>query len=468
MVGHRIRQSRRVAPTTLKRHLPSQPANEEIRHVAALSRPDLLTPTQVLRLQDRYGNQAVQRLLSRDARASRVVAQPRRVQRENGDYEEQLVSAKTMTRLQLAQAAIHQVNNEILKYGAGNQADDIRKTRGVSLNRTKVLQDKKDVDWTVIRDNAEDEKRVQPEPARRAILLKYYGASVCDDFGYATFDYLREIASGQQLTRAASPGLHHAYVIIGDLKTDTDSELVVADPWPTSPQACIWSDFFGYTDKRTSLNIKNSMVADGSNIHNEVIDSIEILQEAEEPHNLTADAQMTSIVNQLGNERQLRQQPGGKQKAEELKRQLIESMKFDDAAIGKFVAFVAANHKSNQSRQIREYFENLQGQEGDDRKASALRNTLRSKAVKLLLEFANTEKGMTALANGFIEHLIASQPDAFVWAHGSTLSDPTRPIFYTVKTWSDDLKAMMLEQFEADLNSNQHVSDNAATELFLN
>ncbi len=129
---------------------------------------------------------------------------------------------------------------------------------------------------------------------------------------------------------------------------------------------------------------------------------------------------------------------------------------------------MAANHKSNQSRQIREYFENLQGQEGDDRKASALRNTLRSKAVKLLLEFANTEKGMTALANGFIEHLIASQPDAFVWAHGSTLGDPARPIFYTVKTWSDDLKAMMLEQFEADLNSNQHVSDNAATELFLN
>ena len=75
---------------------------------------------------------------------------------------------------------------------------------------------------------------------------------------------------------------------------------------------------------------------------------------------------------------------------------------------------------------------------------------------------------MTALANGFIEHLIASQPDAFVWAHGSTLSNPTSPIFYMEKIWSDDLKAVMLEQFEADLKSNQHVSDNAAIELFLN
>ena len=48
------------------------------------------------------------------------------------------------------------------------------------------------------------------------------------------------------------------------------------------------------------------------------------------------------------------------------------------------------------------------------------------------------------------------------------MSDPTRPIFYIEKTWSDDLKAMMLEQFEADLKSNQHVSDEAAMELFLN
>src|SRR5215467_7930423 len=147
-----------------------------------------------------------------------------------------------MTRLGLAQAAIKQVNNEILKFGAGNQAQDIRKTRGVALHRTKVLQDKKDVDWQVTRDNAADEKRVQPEPARRNILLQYYGASVCDDFGYATFNYLRQIASGQKLTRAASPGLHHAFVVIGDLKTDADNELVVADPWPTSPQAVVWSD----------------------------------------------------------------------------------------------------------------------------------------------------------------------------------------------------------------------------------
>ena len=48
------------------------------------------------------------------------------------------------------------------------------------------------------------------------------------------------------------------------LQADTDAELVVADPWPTSPQACRWMDFFGYHAQRNGLNIKNDMVADGS------------------------------------------------------------------------------------------------------------------------------------------------------------------------------------------------------------
>jgi hypothetical protein len=465
MIGQRIAQSRRQVPN---RHQPSslaRSAHQAIHTAPALSAGQLLTSMQVLRLQSGYGNQAVQRLLSRAARRVPGTSEPVRVQREDFKHVEKSVSAKAMTRLQLAQAAIFKVNNEILKYGAGNQAPDIRKTRGVSLHRTKVLQDKKDVGWRVIRDNAADEKRVQPEPARRAILLEYYGASVCDDFGYATFDYLRQIASGQRLTRAATPGLSHAYVIIGDLKTDAEDDLVVADPWPTSPQACTWPDFFGYADK-TSLTIKNSMVADGSNIHNEVLESIEILQEPEEAQDVTADAQMASIVNQLGNERQLRQQPGGKQKAEELKQQLVDSMKFDDAAIQAFTAYVAANHKSRRSRKIRDYFQNLQGEDTDDRKDSDLKTSLRSKAVKLLLEFASTPKGMAALANGFIEHLIALQPDKFVWAHRSTLLDPQSPIFYSDKNWSPELKEMMLQQFEADLKSNQHVSDDAAAQLF--
>src|SRR5438552_4172630 len=174
-----------------------------------------LTPASVLRLQHHQGNQFVLRLLARPPPQPTAVRVSRPIQRL--DARQVTVSAKTMERLRLAQDAIQQVNSEILKFGAGNQADDIRKTKGVSLHRTKILADKKDVDWKVTRDLGADERRVQPEPARREILLKYYGASVCDDYGYATFNYLRQIASGQKITRVSSPALHHAYVIIGDL-----------------------------------------------------------------------------------------------------------------------------------------------------------------------------------------------------------------------------------------------------------
>jgi hypothetical protein len=404
---------------------------------------------QVLQLQRTCGNQAVQRLLHRDA--VRPI-----------DVKEVTVSAQTMTRLGLAQAAIKQVNNEILKFGAGNQAEDIRKTRGVALQRTKVLQDKKDIDWQVTRDNAADEKRVQPEPARRNILLQYYGASVCDDFGYATFNYLRQIASGQKLTRAASPGLHHAFVIIGDLKTDTDNELVVADPWPTSPQAVVWSDFFGYHPERKALNIKNEMVADGSNIHEQMKSSITILQEKTKPEDLTADARVASTVAQLQNPQQL-----GADKVDELKDELIASIKFDNAVIDKFIAYVAANHTSFRSWKIRKFFGKLKGKTAAGRDIAALDASKRNKAIKLLLEFANTPQGLAVLADGYIEQLIVSQPQAFVWQHASTRKQgETKPIFYVQSGWTDAQKTLMLKQFEQDLKSNEHVSAKAAQELF--
>jgi len=43
-----------------------------------------------------------------------------------------------------------------------------------------------------------------------------------------------------------------------------------------------------------------------------------------------------------------------------------------------------------------DFFDDLKGKSDDVRKAAALSNSKRSKAIKLLLEFANTKQGMAA------------------------------------------------------------------------
>jgi hypothetical protein len=393
------------------------------------------------------------------------------------EMREVTVQPTVMERLRLAQRAIRQVNNEILKFGAGNQEEDIRRTKGAALHRTKIIEGGKDIDWTVTRDLAADEMMEGAEPARRAILLSYYGASVCDDFGYATFNYLRQIADGQVLTRASSPGLSHAYVIIGNLAKDKESELVVADPWPTSPQACRWIDFFGYCDDLTQLNIKNQMKADGKNVHDKVKDSVDFKKTVPAPDQQTAGTVMPSIIADLGNADQLTTQPGGRQHVESLQDVLINSIKFDDRAITAFVAHVAAHHKSARSHRIEKFFTRLTNVTPDDRRKTDVSASKRKKVIALLLEFAATPQGMAFLIDGYVEGLISTQPDKFVWAHSSTLqkekprpgqTEPaeTRPIFYTDANWTVKHKKLMRDQFEKDLEANRHVPDKALAELF--
>jgi hypothetical protein len=190
------------------------------------------------------------------------------------DFREKTVSSKTMQRLAIATQAIQRVNNEILIYGAGNQVEDVQKSRGVSKLRAdqqsakgqKALGASYDYKLTQEQKFAERNEAVSggKESARRAVAAEYYHAGVCDDYSYVTFNVLREIAAGEKIHRVSSGGLHHAFCIIGDITpgNEQDNELVVADPWPTRPQSCTWADFFGH-NTRAAINVKDTMTADG-------------------------------------------------------------------------------------------------------------------------------------------------------------------------------------------------------------
>ena len=89
---------------------------------------------------------------------------------------------------------------------------------------------------------------------------------MCDTYSYATFNQLRKTAGGEEISRAGLDcGDHggHAFTVLGDLKAEEADKLVVADPWPTAPQAVLLEDFFLYGGDKDGIRAKESMTADG-------------------------------------------------------------------------------------------------------------------------------------------------------------------------------------------------------------
>ena len=153
---------------------------------------------------------------------------------------EEAVPANVGERLAAAQKAIEHVNNNVMMYGAGNQLEDIVTTRGVSRERARALKRKNVVsNDRSFRDGAEE--------ARASVKAEHWKAGVCDDYAKVTLDYLRSVLSGVKLSRVAND--RHAFVLIGDPSTETGDQVVVADPWPTRPQAVLWQDHFCYTEQ---------------------------------------------------------------------------------------------------------------------------------------------------------------------------------------------------------------------------
>jgi hypothetical protein len=83
----------------------------------------------------------------------------------------------------------------------------------------------------------------------------------CGENSWVAYHYLREHAAGETINRVSPSYIDHAFVIIGDLKKDSDTDLAVSDPWVNKPVACTWDDHFA-KGPREELNPR-TMVADG-------------------------------------------------------------------------------------------------------------------------------------------------------------------------------------------------------------
>lgn len=157
------------------------------------------------------------------------------------------VSSKAMGRLSKASDAISHTKG-ILSFGAGNQADAIRLSKANSYYRLKAMRDRKS--WVLA-------------PGLRALAGQFPNAMTaakaqlaqggnCGEHAAIAFDYLRRVA-GCTVNYSQKSGLDHAFVILGDIGKDSDKEMAVSDPWPTSPTATLWEDHFAYTPDSSEI-----------------------------------------------------------------------------------------------------------------------------------------------------------------------------------------------------------------------
>jgi hypothetical protein len=171
------------------------------------------------------------------------------------------ISSSAMKRVKLAEEAIDHTKN-VFKYGAGNQAEALKKTKFNSYYRLKVMRDSSY--WNI-------DKTVKPLATSNPDALTAAKADIarggnCGEHASVAFNYLRVNAVGEKINKAKVKGLDHAFVLMGDTDTEKDDEIGVSDPWPTQATATIWEDHFAYNPDRSKLNIRNSVTGDGKNV----------------------------------------------------------------------------------------------------------------------------------------------------------------------------------------------------------
>jgi hypothetical protein len=166
------------------------------------------------------------------------------------------VSQKAMGRLNLAADAIAATKRAI--QFQGNQVPALQATNLNSRARLNVMRNNSCWEYTP-EAAALAAKNKEADVAARADIA--HGGN-CGEHAWVAYHYLREHASGETINRVSPGYIDHAFVIIGDLKKDTDSELAVSDPWVNKPVSCLWEDHFS-KGPREELNPR-TMVADGN------------------------------------------------------------------------------------------------------------------------------------------------------------------------------------------------------------
>lgn len=170
---------------------------------------------------------------------------------------EKTVSAKAGNRLNLAADAIAATKRAIAHQG--NQTPSLSATNMNSKYRLMAMRDPRAWEYTP-EARALASKNTEADVAAKADLA--HGGN-CGEHSWVAYHYLREHAAGEIINRVAPGWIDHAFVILGDLKKDTDAELVVSDPWVNKPIACLWEDNTFNQGPRSDLNAR-TMVADGN------------------------------------------------------------------------------------------------------------------------------------------------------------------------------------------------------------
>jgi hypothetical protein len=176
------------------------------------------------------------------------------------DGPEKKVSARAMSRLNVARDAIA-ATKRVMNFGAGNQMEALKDSRMNSYFRLRVMRDPSC--WEMAPDVVPI-ARQNPEALFAAKADLAHGGN-CGEHAWVALHYLREHAAGEHLAVSAKEGLDHAFVLIGDMKKDTDAEIAVSDPWPTRATACLWEDHFAHTADRSQIESIRALVADGKN-----------------------------------------------------------------------------------------------------------------------------------------------------------------------------------------------------------
>ena len=203
--------------------------------------------------------QSVEAMLDRIASPGRVQVTQPAVQRRYGGKKE--VSSKAMSRIGHAKSAIDHTK-KVLSHGGGNQKEALQATNFNSYFRMAAMRDP---DCWYLDRELFALARANPSALTAAKADLAQGGN-CGEHAAIAFDYLRRNAGGETIHKSAKEGLDHAFVVIGDIRNDADDELVVSDPWPTAPTACLWEDHFAYTRNRDDLKAHQTLEADGEDI----------------------------------------------------------------------------------------------------------------------------------------------------------------------------------------------------------
>lgn len=182
------------------------------------------------------------------------------VQRRD-DPERKEVSATAMARLGHARRGIEQTK-KVLSHGAGNQKEALKATNFNSYFRMAAMRDR---DCWELDPALYDLADRYPDALTAAKADLAQGGN-CGEHAMIAFDFLRQTAASETVNRCDVTDLDHAFVIVGDVASDEDDELVVCDPWPTAPTACLWEDHFAFTPDRGALNTRNSATGDDRDV----------------------------------------------------------------------------------------------------------------------------------------------------------------------------------------------------------